>query len=168
MDELKLKYYLEELENSKLYQFRDWSFVPRICAGVYTIWRNQELIYVGVSGNQMTAESIQNLRNSKCKPKGLYTRLKDHASGKRSGDQFCIYVADKLVLPLLTAEQISAIANGELSFDSLIKTYIHNNFLFRFVETEDYVTAREIEDVIKGGALKSGSPQLNPANLIIV
>jgi hypothetical protein len=25
------------------------------------------------------------------KPLGIYTRLKSHASGRRNGDQFCVY-----------------------------------------------------------------------------
>ena len=49
----------------------------------------------------------------------LATRLRSHASGRRSGDQFCVYVADHYVMPELTREQITAIRDGELSMDEL-------------------------------------------------
>jgi hypothetical protein len=35
-----------------------------------------------------------------------------HASGRRSGDRFCVYVADRLVLPTLSQEDITAIGSG--------------------------------------------------------
>jgi hypothetical protein len=43
---------------------------------------------------------------------GIYTRLQSHASGRRSGDQFSVYVADRLVLPTLSHDDINAIALG--------------------------------------------------------
>jgi len=45
-------------------------------------------------------------------PSTLYTRLRSHASGRRSGDQFCIYVADRFVLPTLSQEDIMAITKA--------------------------------------------------------
>jgi hypothetical protein len=30
--------------------------------------------------------------------KGLWTRLNAHASGRRSGDQFCVYIGDRQVV----------------------------------------------------------------------
>ena len=41
-------------------------------------------------------------------------RLASHASGRRSGDQFLIYVCDRLVLPRL-GNRIGEIAGGALS-----------------------------------------------------
>jgi hypothetical protein len=49
-------------------------------------------VYVGVAG--------RNPRGA-----GLASRLRSHASGRRSGDQFCGYVADQYVLPELTPER---------------------------------------------------------------
>jgi hypothetical protein len=70
-------------------------------AGVYTVWDNDgRFIYVGMSGRGITAETVR--RNS---PLGIYTRLHSHASGRRSGDQFCVYVADRLVLPTLPQDE---------------------------------------------------------------
>jgi len=38
MHELKLNFYLQTFENVNSYPLSDWSIVPKICAGVYTIW----------------------------------------------------------------------------------------------------------------------------------
>lgn len=153
---------LHELEYGKLHSFNELAFIPKICAGVYSVWNEQKLIYVGMSGRSMSAEMISEHRNSNSKAKGLVTRLKAHASGRRSGDQFCIYVGDRLVLPSLTSDQIADIANGNLSFDKLIKEYIHRQLAFRFVETENDKIAYHIEIAVKDGALNAGKPFLNP------
>jgi hypothetical protein len=98
------------LSRGSAYSFADWPnpSVPVFGAGVYTIWHNDDrFIYVGMSGRGITAETIR--RNT---PQGIYTRLRSHASGRRSGDQFCVYVADRLVLPTLTQKDIADIASG--------------------------------------------------------
>src|SRR5215475_6178752 len=80
--------------------FSDWPnpAVPAFGAGVYTVWHSDgRFMYVGMSGRGITTETIR--RNT---PQGIYTRLRSHASGRRSGDQFCVYVTDRLVLPILT------------------------------------------------------------------
>jgi hypothetical protein len=56
-------------------------------------------IYVGMSGRSITKAT-----QAPNRPYGLYTRLDSHAGGRRSGDQFCVYVAGRLVLPTLTAD----------------------------------------------------------------
>jgi len=94
---------------------------------------------------------------------GLFTRLASHASGRRSGDQFCVYVADQLVLPRLSADQIDAISRRELRFDNLVKEYIHSNLDFGFVEADDGEMARDAEDDARSGALGQ-KPLLNPRN----
>jgi len=65
--------------------------------------------------------------------RGLRDRLRSHASGRRSGDQFCIYVADRLVLSVLTSEERTAIGSGVRSFDALVRAYIHEHLAYRFV-----------------------------------
>src|SRR5262245_50877131 len=94
----------ETLTAGALYWFRDWpnEAVPRFGAGVYTIWHaDRRFIYVGMSGRNITSDSKPGRS-----PHGLYTRLKSHSGGRRSGDQFCVYVADRLVLGFLTPEEI--------------------------------------------------------------
>jgi hypothetical protein len=162
MNDEIIKNLLYELENGTAYSFSDWSIVPRICAGVYTIWNERTLIYVGMSGRSLSAETITEHRKSNSRARGLVTRLKAHASGRRSGDQFCVYISDRLVLPSLTSEQIAQIAEGNLSFDRLIRDYIHEQLSFRFVETESDGTACQLENAIKGGALNAGKRFLNP------
>jgi hypothetical protein len=80
---------------TRRYRFADWPNpdVPVAAAGVYAIWRREELIYCGMSGRSILAGS--ELPNRK---HGLITRLQSHASGRLSGDQFCVYVDRKSVV----------------------------------------------------------------------
>jgi hypothetical protein len=115
------------LADGPAYRFSEWPDpdVPRFGAGVYTIWHTDgRFIYVGMSGRGITADTIP--RNS---PHGLYTRLHSHWSGRRSGDQFCVYVADRFVLPALSQEDIAAIASGRHELDAFVRRYIHQQLL---------------------------------------
>jgi hypothetical protein len=113
---------IDELGKGAVWSFRDWPNrdVPTFGAGVYTIWhRDGRFIYVGMSGRGISADTPRRNR-----PHGLYTRLRSHANGQRSGDQFCVYVADRFVLPTLTQEDIAAIAAGRHQMDALVRRYI--------------------------------------------
>jgi hypothetical protein len=148
------------LTTGEAHSFSEWpnSSVPTFGAGVYTIWHNDgRLIYVGMSGRGITADTVH--RNT---PQGIYTRLKSHSSGRRSGDQFCVYVADRLVLPMLTDEDITAIASGRHQMDALVRRYIHENLKYRFVMLRDGTKAYTVEKAIKSGAWGHGRPLLNP------
>jgi hypothetical protein len=117
---------------------------------VYTIWDDVgELIYVGVAGRNPEG-------------KGLASRLRSHASGRRSGDQFCVYVADHYVMPDLDRRQVENIRDGRLSMDGLIRERIRTSFVFRFIAVEGYATALGIEQAVKAGEL-AGPPRLNPS-----
>jgi hypothetical protein len=123
--------------------------VPRSGAGIYTVWDNAgELIYVGIAGRNPNGS-------------GLASRLRSHASGRRSGDQFCVYVADHYVMPDLTHRQIEAIRDGELSMDRLVRDRIRDHFAYRFAAADTYAEAMAIENAIKSGALGQ-SQRLNP------
>jgi hypothetical protein len=125
--------------------------VPISGAGIYTIWDDTgQLVYVGVAGRNPAGA-------------GLMSRLRSHASGRRSGDQFCVYVADHYVLPELTPEQIQAIAASELSMDNLVREKVHGSFAFRFAPVPDYATALAVESWVKSGESVCGPPRLNPA-----
>jgi hypothetical protein len=131
--------YVTELGQGALYSFADWPHpsVPTFGAGVYTVWHNDSrFIYVGMSGRGITADTVR--RNT---PQGIYTRLQSHASGRRSGDQFCVYVADRLVLPTLSQEDTGAIAVGRHQMDAFVRRYIHENLSYRFVMVPDAATA---------------------------
>lgn len=153
------------LDSGPLFRFADWPNpeVPQVAAGVYTIWQADRLIYVGMSGRSLTTEHIATHRLEKSKKKrGLSTRLNSHARGRRSGDQFCVYVADRLVLSQLTPEQIVEIGAGRLALDALVCQFIHEALSYRFAEAPDGQTARAWEAAIRAGALQAGPPLLNP------
>ena len=81
---------LAALATGPFYLFKDWPVaeVPRVGSAVYTIWDvDGPLVYVGMSG-----------RSAKATGNGPWGRLNSHASGRSSGDQFCIYVCDRLIL----------------------------------------------------------------------
>ncbi len=144
---------LQALREGPAHRFSDFGnlggVVPRSGAGIYTIWDDTgELIYVGIAGRNPSGS-------------GLATRLRSHASGRRSGDQFCVYVADHYVLPELTREQILDIRDGALSMDSLVRSCVHDRFAYRFSTAATYAEAMAVENAIKGGALGQ-PPRLNP------
>jgi len=153
------------LEQGPVYHFQDWPnpAVPLVAAGVYTVWRGATLVYVGMAGRSLKATDIERQRSEGGKRTGLFSRLSSHVSGRRSGDQFCVYVCDRLVMPTLTLDQIASIAAGELSLDKLVRLYIHQHLSYRFTETPDSKTAFRIEDSIRRGVLAAGKPLLNAA-----
>jgi hypothetical protein len=138
---------LDALASGTRYWFSDWPnlAVPR-ASGVYTIWDGETLLYVGLARTNG----------------GLASLLRSHASGRRSRDQFCIYVADRLVLPMLTRAEIRAIAAGELSFDALVRDYIHERLWYRFAEIAEVGNCYAVESEIRRGGLAAGAPLLNP------
>ena len=92
---------------------------------------------------------------------GLRGRLEIHARGRRSGDQFAVYVADRFVLPQLEPSQIDEIAAGAPRFDDLVKNYIRERLGFRFHVCTSADDARKIEGTIKAGKWPPGEPWLN-------
>jgi hypothetical protein len=123
--------------------------VPAVGAGAYTIWDEAgSLVYVGIAGRNPHGT-------------GLASRLRSHASGRRSGDQFCVYVADHYVLPELTRKEIADIRDSRLSMDVLVRDCIHRRFTFRLVSVDSYSAAMGIEKAVKEGAL-GAPPRLNP------
>jgi hypothetical protein len=87
---------LEILAAGPVSRFSEWPnpSIPLVAAGVYTIWDGPQFIYAGVAGRSLTGETILRRRQDD-KETGLRQRLASHASGRRSGDQFCVYVADR-------------------------------------------------------------------------
>src|SRR4029077_18223680 len=149
-----------DLSSGPAYLFADWPniAVSTFGAGVYTIWHSDgRFIYVGMSGRGMTTDTIR--RN---KPQGIYTRLQSHASGRRSGDQFCVYVADRLFLSPFFQDEITPIASGRHQMDAFVRRYIHENLCYRFVMLPDGAAAYAVEAAIKSGEWAHGRPFLNP------
>ena len=56
------------------------NYVPTKGSIIYSVWdKDEKFIYIGISGIQKNKEKREPL-----------TRIKKHASGRRSGDQFCV------------------------------------------------------------------------------
>ncbi len=147
-----------DLTESKLHAFKDvlHESIPLAAVGIYTVWRGHEFIYVGIAGRGL------DLAMEHKKARGLKDRLDSHRSGRRSGDQFAVYVCDRLVLPRLTNKDIHAIAAGELSLDARTRLYIHEKLGYRFSICSSYVEAMEIEAKFARGKTPIGPPLLNP------
>ena len=72
-------------------------------------------------------------------------------------------MADRLVLPTLSQEDIAAIASARHQLDAFVRRYIHENLNYRFVILPDGAGAYSAEPAIKSGAWEHGRPLLNPA-----
>ncbi|MGO9153987.1 hypothetical protein [Mycobacterium sp.] len=154
---------LRALETGPCHRFSEWPnrSVPKVAAGVYTVWEHDRLIYVGMSGRALAAEDIA-APDEPAKAKGLWTRLDSHASGRRSGDQFCVYVCDRFVVPRLSLQQQAQIGDGVLSLDALTRKHIHDHFEYRYVPVGNGSDAFALERDVQRGALSVGKPFLNP------
>lgn len=142
-----------------LHRFADWPnpTVPQIAAGVYAIWDDSgEFIYVGMSGKGI--ESLAATRRRF----GLYTRLSSHAHGRLSGDQFCVYVANRLVVPSLTRDQLARFASGELTLDALTRTYVREHLSYSYALVETTTEAFALERAAQRGEVFDQVPLLNP------
>jgi hypothetical protein len=153
---------VNDLQAGPLAGFADWpnDQVPRRAAGVYTVWRRDDLIYVGMSGRGAQQEDF--VAGPEGKANGLWTRLHSHASGRRSGDQFNIYVRDRFIVPILTPDQQRAIGQGGLLLDQMTKQFIHRHLSYRFVVCKSGAEALAIEREVRTGQLLAGRPYLNP------
>ena len=128
-----------------------------VSAGVYAIWNKQKLFYCGMSGRD-----IENAKLQGKKKYGLVTRLHSHASGRLSGDQFCVYVANRLVIPNLKPEDLPRFQSGELKLDTLTKNYIHDHLQYQYCIVDTSKEAYRIEKEARRGILFDEKPLLNP------
>ena len=128
-ESLDLEQLWDELNCQPVHRFADWPNrdVPKGKPGVYLIYLGNDLKYVGMASAN------------------LYGRLNQHARGRRSGDQFCVYVSDRLVMKNLTAEQINGISEGTYSLDHQIRDFIRTELSYRYVLAPDDPTARTLE-----------------------
>jgi hypothetical protein len=146
---------LSGLEHGQLFWFSDWpvAAVPRSGAMVYTVWnRVGHFIYVGMAGRGET---------STARGFGPFGRLNSHASGRRSGDQFSVYVCDRLVLPT-ARDRIDDIVAGSFSLDQATRDYVRNELGFRMVQVADGREALQVERLVQRSPLAAERPLLNP------
>lgn len=135
--------------------FADWPTnavaVPRSGSAVYTVWdRAGAFLYVGMSGRSSTATGS-----------GPFGRLNSHAGGRRSGDQFNVYISDRFVLPRVH-NRVSEIAAGTLSLDKLTRDYIRAELGFRVTALSSPADAFTLERRLQRGEWDAGRPILNP------
>jgi len=154
---------LAELRDGPLYRFADWPnpAVPNGRIGVYTVWHDDQLVYVGMAGRAIGPGAADSEAASG-RPMGIRSRLASHASGRRSGDQFCVYVFDRLLLATISREQINGAARGQLSLDGLTRKLIRQSLSYRFTLVNDAATARALERQIQHEGLVGQPPLLNP------
>ena len=130
--------------------------VPSYGSIIYTVWDlDEKFIHVGIGGTQNKPVEERNPRS----------RIKKHSSGRRSGDQFCIYVQDFYVLPKVIGSGTYKPKRGYL--DNLTKEFLHEKLRYRVkgFQTEDSVRiVRDLEIKIKKGVFEFPSPLLNGVN----
>ena len=152
-------YLLDNYDLSKLFDSKNKSIsfsedprnhIPTKGSIIYTIWDNDDkFIYVGISGLQSSKEK----RNP-------ISRMISHRSGRRSGDQFCVYVHDYFVIPELIRDGTYEPSKGFL--DEKTKDYIQRNLSYRFC---DFVGENSIE-VVRGLESKIKNGVFGPKPLL--
>ena len=125
--------------------------IPQKGSIIYTVFdKSGTFIYVGIAGIQ---KSLENRSST--------SRMMSHSSGRRSGDQFCVYVHDVFVIPELVKRGTYEPSRGLL--DRLTKEYIQENLSYRFCsfQNDDSIKiVRSLETKIKNGCCGS-KPHLN-------
>lgn len=153
---------IERSDFSKRYRFSDWpnNNIPLITAGVYVIWDSKRLVYCGMSGRE-----IEKYKQSNSKKKyGLINRLHSHASGRLSGDQFCVYVANRIVIPSLDPELLKQFRDGSINLDKLTKKYVNEHLEYQYALVESSAAAFAAENLCRNGTVFGVQPYLNPLN----
>ena len=150
---------LKPLDEGPSLSFADWPGdppIPFVARGVYTLWRGDQLVYVGVAG-------LGPFPDKKPKtPWGLHRRLAAHAQGRRANDQLSCHIADRFVLDSLEEDDIDGIVSGTLSLDARIKAWISQHLTYRYLEVPTTAVAQSLEQRVRRGELDAGQPFLNP------
>lgn len=147
-----------EIMKQKIKRFRDWpdAEIPPVAAGVYCIWdKDGRFIYVGMSGREISK------RKHSRKIYGLVTRLGSHASGRLSGDQFCVYVANRIIIPELKEEEKELFRQEKLTLDMKVKDYVKENLSYRYILVDHENEAVELERYIQEYGMNGELPYLN-------
>ena len=93
---------------------------------------------------------------------GLVTRLNAHWNGRLSGDQFCVYVANRLVIPDLRSDELEMFRSGEITLDMLTRHYIRERFEFQHSVVNSSANAHLLERHCREGVVFDQVPLLNP------
>ena len=126
--------------------------IPSWGSIIYTVFLDStEYIYVGIGG--LAGKTAQD-RNPR-------SRIMQHSQGRRSGDQFCIYIQDFYVIPELIGSKYTP-KKGYL--DLLTKQFIQSRLTYRYlvVQTEDSnQVVRQLERELQRDQYGYGVPLLN-------
>ena len=146
-------------EFSRRHRFSDWpnADVPAIAAGVYAIWDGDRLVYCGMSGR-----GLKKAASSGKSKFGLVKRLTSHASGRLGGDQFCVYVANRLIIPQLTDEQRQDFRDGRRTLDAETRRYVNDRLEYQFACVDTDAEAYALEKRCRRGEYFGDKPALNP------
>ncbi|WP_201774729.1 hypothetical protein [Photobacterium angustum] len=104
------------------------------------------IIYCGMSGREIE-------KNQHKKKYGLVTRLHSHTSGRLSGDQFCVYVANRIVIPKVSKEQLPLFEAGTLTLDKLTKSFINDSLQYQYIVVTSSQEAYDIEKQARLGLI---------------
>jgi hypothetical protein len=136
-------------------------------ADCYTIWHSGgHYLYAGMAGRGMTTASIAAARSTdRARVSGLRSRLTAHQNGRRSGDQFCVYVFDLFVLPCLTRDDIEDVVNRTRRLDDDVRDFVRTHLLYRWYETADAVADFELERSLVAEGVRGTLPFINPGRI---
>ena len=115
--------------------------------GVYTIWLDEQLLYVGISRTDPRETANKNA-------KGVFGRLKTYYDGRRTND-LMLALCDRFVTPHLTAGELTALGRGELDLNRMTRTFAHERLMIRAHECSGK-DAGNIERIIRRQGLPSG------------
>ena len=114
--------------------------IPTQGRGIYAAWLKEDnkhaCVYIGKASN-------------------LHKRIKNHYSGQRGSDQFCLYIFDSYVK--ITIDGIGAHLSKEMN--RLTREWSRENITFSYIEfTDDDIDESEEERYFR----RSWKPILNP------
>ena len=126
--------------------------IPEFGSILYAVFLDKtEFIYIGIGG----------LSGANAKSRDPRSRIRQHTQGRRSGDQFCIYIQDFYVIPDLIRSDYAP-RKGHL--DELVRDFIQSRLSFRFVvfQTDDSdQIVRRLEREIQSGQHRNQLPTIN-------
>jgi len=126
--------------------------IPEFGSILYTVFLDRkEFIYVGIGG--LSGKSVKE-RNPR-------SRIIQHSQGRRSGDQFCIYIQDFYVIPYIIDKPYEP-KKGYL--DTLTKDFIQSRLTYRYlvIQSDDSdKVVRRLERELQSNQHGHGVPKLN-------
>ena len=144
---------LFDLENPLLpFSLESIRQIPEFGSILYAVFLDKtEFIYIGIGG----------LSGASAKSRDPRSRIRQHTQGRRSGDQFCIYIQDFYVIPDLIRSDYTP-RKGHLY--ELVRDFIQSRLSFRFVvfQTDDSdQIVRRLEREIQSGQHQNQLPTIN-------